>query len=125
VATRLLESAERAPDGADRALRMPELYARLQSAVWSELDGRADIAPLRREVQRDHVNRVATLLLRPGAASRADTRSIVRVQARGLLEKLRAASVRGGQSEETRAHLIDSADTLEQALNARLQRQGA
>ena len=125
VATRLLESTERAPDGAERALRMPELYARLQSAVWSELDTRAEIAPLRREVQRDHVNRIAALLLRPGAASRSDTRSIVRVQARGLLDRLRSATGRGGLSEETRAHLLDSADTLEQALNARLQRQGA
>ena len=58
VATRLLESSEKAPAGAGRALRMPELYSRLSQAVWSELDGNGDIAPLRREVQRDHVNRI-------------------------------------------------------------------
>ena len=82
VATRLLESSEKAPTGAGRALRMPELYGRLTQAVWSELDGRSiDIAPLRREVQRDHVNRIAALLIRPGGASRADTRSTVRAQA--------------------------------------------
>ena len=57
VATRLLESSEKAPVGTGRALRMPELYSRLSQAVWSELDGSGDIAPLRREVQRDHVNR--------------------------------------------------------------------
>ena len=126
VATRLLESSEKAPTGAGRALRMPELYGRLTQAVWSELDGKSgDIAPLRREVQRDHVNRIAALLIRPGSASRADTRSTVRAQARQLLERLRSASHRGGWSEETRAHLADSADTLEQALAARLQRAGA
>jgi len=126
VATRLLESTEKAPSGSGRALRMPELYARLTQAVWSELDGRGgDIAPLRREVQRDHVNRIAALLIRPGAASRADTRSIVRVQARALLERIRAASQRPGLSEESRAHLADSADTLEQAMSAKLQRSGA
>jgi hypothetical protein len=124
VATRLLESSEKSPTGAGRALRMPELYGRLTQAVWSELDGRGDIAPLRREVQRDHVNRIAGLLLRPGAASRADTRSTVRAQAKILLERIRVASHRPGLSEEARAHLADSADTLEQALSARLQRAG-
>ncbi len=79
VATRLLESSEKAPSGAGRALRMPELYTRLTQAVWSELDGSSgDIAPLRREVQRDHVNRIAAQLIRPGSSSRADTRSTVR-----------------------------------------------
>jgi hypothetical protein len=125
VATRLLESSEKAPSGTGRALRMPELYSRLTQAVWSELDGRGDIAPLRREVQRDHVNRIAGLLVRPGAAARADTRSVVRAQARDLLERIRVAGRRGGLSEEAKAHLADSADTLEQALSARLQRAGA
>ncbi len=126
VATRLLESSEKAPSGAGRALRMPELYARLTQAVWSELDGRGgDVAALRREVQRDHVNRIAALLIRPGAATRADTRSAVRALARVLLDRIRSASARPGLSEETRAHLADSVDTLEQALSARLQRSGA
>jgi hypothetical protein len=126
VATRLLESSEKAPTGTGRALRMSELYGRLTQAVWSELDGRGgDIVPLRREVQRDHVNRIAALLIRPGSASRADTRSTVRAQARLLLERIRVASHRPGLSEETKAHLADSADTLEQALSARLQRNGA
>ena len=124
VATRLLESSEKAPSGTGRALRMAELYGRLTQAVWSELDGRGDIVPLRREVQREHVNRIAVLLLRPGASSRVDTRSTVRVQARVLLERIRLASHRPGLSEEAQAHLADSADTLEQALTARLQRFG-
>jgi len=125
VATRLLESSEKAPVGTGRALRMPELYSRLSQAVWSELDGSGDIAPLRREVQREHINRISAMLLRPGASSRADTRSIVRVQAKALLERIRTASHRGGLSEEARAHLADSADSLEQAMSARLQRAGA
>ncbi len=125
VATRLLQSSEKAPNGSARALRMPELYSRLSAAVWSELDGRGDIAPLRREVQRTYIDRIAALLIRPGASNRADTRSVVRVQAKALLERIEAASKRPGLSEEARAHLADSADTLEQALNARVQRAGA
>jgi len=76
-------------------------------------------------VQRAHVNAIATLLIRPGTATRSDTRSVVRVQAKALLERIEAARRRPGLSEEARAHLADSADTLEQALNARLQRAGA
>ena len=125
LATRLLESSEKAPAGPGRALRMPELYERLTGAVWSELAGRGDIPRQRREVQRDHVNRIAAIVLRPGGASRADTRSVMRVQARSLLERLRAAKSRPGLSVEARAHVADSADTLEQALSARLQRAGA
>ncbi len=125
VATRLIESEEKAPTGTTRTLRVPELYSRLTQAIWSELQGSGDIEPLRREIQRDHVNRIAALLLHPNAATRADTRSLVRVQARGLLEAIRAAMHRRGLSDEARAHLQDSADTLAQALDARLQRAGA
>ena len=125
VATRLLESSEKAPSGSGRALRMPELYGRLTQAVWSELDARrrhraaaprgaarprqphrraAD--PSRRRDPRRHAQH------RPDAgarAARADPR----------------ASHRPGLSDETTAHLADSADTLEQAMSARLQRSGA
>ena len=79
---------------------------------------------MRRELQRDHVNRLAGLLLRPQALSRADARSLVRVQAKALARQLDAASRRRGLSPEVQAHLADSADTLNQALSARLARQG-
>ncbi|MEO8080965.1 MAG: zinc-dependent metalloprotease, partial [Caldimonas sp.] len=125
VATRLIESVEKAPSGTARALRVPELYGKLTKAVWSELKGSTDIEPLRREIQRDYVNRIAGLLLHPNSSTRADTRSLVRVQAKGLLDGIHAAEHRRGLSEEARAHLQDSADTLEQALNAKLQRAGA
>jgi hypothetical protein len=94
--------------------------------VWSELrGGNGDITSMRRELQREHVNRLATLLLKPGALSRADARSLLRVQSQELLGRIQAAAQRKGLSEEARAHLQDSADTLRQALNAPLQRQGA
>jgi hypothetical protein len=124
VAVRLLDSAEKAGTGADRALTLSELYASLTKAVWSELAGAGEIAPLRRELQREHVNRVAALLLRPQALSRADARGLLRVQARALSAQLDAASRRRGLSPEVQAHLKDSADTLNQALSARLMRAG-
>ena len=62
------------------------------------------------------------MLLRPGSAGRADARSLVRAQAQTLLVRLTAAAQRGGISADTRAHLQDSADTLSQALAAKMTR---
>ncbi len=121
VAVRLLDSEDKSPQD---ALRLSELYRRLNGAVWSELSAGGDIASLRRELQREHVNRLAGLLLRPTSLSRADARSLMRSQTQALLERVQAAARRGGLSEEAKAHLQDSADTLSQALSARLQRAG-
>lgn len=95
------------------------------------------------------MNRIAELLIRPGAQSRADARGLLRADARQLLVRIQAALKErsaapasltasaggpglpsgarkaGGLSDEARAHLADSAETLQQALAARLQRSGA
>ena len=122
VATRLLDSETKDPKD---ALRLSELFQRLGRSVWSELAGKGDIPAARRELQREHVNRVATLLLRPAALSRADARGLMRAEAQSLLERVNASLRRGGLSAESQAHLRDSADTLVQALSAKLQRAGA
>ncbi|HEY1394219.1 MAG TPA: zinc-dependent metalloprotease, partial [Methylibium sp.] len=124
VAVRILDSEAKAARGTD-AFRLSELYSRLDREVWSELAGGGDIPSLRRELQRDYVNRLSGLLLRPAALSRADARSLLRAQAQSLLARINAAGRRGGLSAEARAHLQDSAETLQQALAAKLQRTGA
>ena len=123
VAARIIDSQGKAGKPAD-AFQLSELYGRLDRDIWSELASGADITPARRELQREHLNRVAALLLRPGAASRVDARSLVRVQAQSLLARLNTASRRKGLGADTLAHLRDSADTLSQSLSAKLFRQG-
>ena len=123
LAARILDSEPKSVRSSD-AFHLAELYERLGKEVWSNL-GRGDIPPLRRELQREHVNRMASLLLRPGAYSRADARSLLRTQAQALLGRIHSALQRGGLSPESRAHLQDSADSLTQALAAPLQRAGA
>jgi hypothetical protein len=95
----------------------------LRSEVWSELAGASDITAARREIQRDHLNRIAGQLLR-ATSSRADTRSLIRAEALSLQKSLRAAVARGAGSAETRAHLQDSLDLLTEALAAKMQRAG-
>ena len=121
VSVRLLDSEDKLPKD---ALRLSELYRRLNDAVWSELSQSGDIPSLRRELQREYVTRMANQLLRPGALSRADARSLVRAQAQTLLTRLNTAAKRPGLSAEAQAHLQDSADTLQQALSAKLTRTG-
>jgi hypothetical protein len=110
-------------DSAGDALRVGELHSRLTAAVWSELGSKADIAPIRRDLQREHVNRIAIVLLRPSLASRADIRSVTRQQGQQLLSRLRSAP-RAGLSVESQAHLADSIETLQLALDAKMVRLG-
>jgi hypothetical protein len=127
VATRLLDSEgkfERTSGTEKDVFRLSELYTRLTRDVWSEVGAKGDIPAQRRELQREYVNRVSSMLLRPTGASRADARSLLRVEARGLLARIQAATRRGGLSAEARAHLLDSAESLSLALEARLQRAG-
>jgi chlorite dismutase len=68
---------------------------------------------------------MAQMLVRPGSLSRADARSLLRSEAQRMLTKIEIAAKRRGLSQEAKAHLQDSADTLAQALAAKLERLGA
>jgi hypothetical protein len=125
VAARILDSVGKA-DRPEAAFHLSELYERLNRDIWSELPKGGNISATRRELQRDHVNRVATSLVRPNPMARADARSLLRMQALQLqLQIDKALKQRVPMDAETRAHLLDSADTLAQALSAKLQRSGA
>ena len=121
VATRILENEQKV--GTGKAFRLSELYGRLTREIWSDLDTQGDIPSPRRELQREHVNRLAAQMLRP-AVSRTDARSLLRLEAQSLARRLASARSRPGLSPEARAHLEDSRETLNLALAARLQRVG-
>jgi hypothetical protein len=121
IAQRLLDSVGKFDHPAE-AFRLRELYDRLTQDIWSELQTGAPITPARRELQREHLNRLAYMALRP--ASRVDARSVLRDQTRTLLPRLEAAARRRGIDADTRAHLGDSAETLRRALTAPFPRLG-
>nr|WP_242478724.1 zinc-dependent metalloprotease [Rubrivivax gelatinosus] len=122
LAGRVLDAAAKVDHPQD-AFGLAELYGRLMREVWSELGAGSTIAPARRELQREHANRVAAALLQPSA--RADARALLRSQARTLLARLDAAAARPARRDAaTRAHLDDSAQTIRLALKARLERAG-
>ncbi|MFO1329846.1 MAG: zinc-dependent metalloprotease [Rubrivivax sp.] len=112
------------------ALEPAEVYRRVGEELWAELKaGRAVPAP-RRELQRDHVNRLAFAVLRPSPSARADARGALRREARQLLAALdqRLAPPRRGArampeaDDATRLHWQDCAESLRQALAAQIPR---
>ena len=124
LAARILDSVGQA-DRPASAFQLSELYARLSRDVWSELGSGAPISGPRRDLQREYLNRVAAALLRPDPKARADARSLLRAQAQLLQRQIGTALQRPDAFDATtRAHLRDAADTLQQALSARLPRAG-
>jgi hypothetical protein len=123
LAARLLDS-ETKYNRPTQALRLSELYDQLEADIWSELASDRDIAQPRRDLQREHVNRLAALVLRPATMTRGDARALVRGRSAALAHKLERAAQHRSLSAEARAHLVDSAETLRSALAAPLQRAG-
>ena len=121
VATRLLDSQEKVADRT-KLLRLSDLYDTLDGAIWAELRTGKEITSMRRNLQREHLRRLAGMLVKPSATAPADARSLAREGAIELQTRIRAALARGTQSKESRAHLRESYETLTEALKAPLQR---
>ncbi|MBK8321383.1 MAG: zinc-dependent metalloprotease [Betaproteobacteria bacterium] len=124
VAARLVGAGEKVAVGA-KPLPLSEVYDTLREAIWSELRTGGEIPRLRRNLQREHLLRVANALVKPSATLPADARALQRESANSLQSSLRAAAAKGGLAKETRAHLKESLDTLDRALAAPLLRAGA
>jgi hypothetical protein len=128
LAQRLEDSAPKL-DRPTLGLTPSEVYGRITRSLWSDAnnfgaDGKGDIPARRRELQRDHVNRLAVVLLRTPAGVRVDMRSTLRAEASALLPRIQAAQHRPGLSDASRLHLADCAETLRVALAAPMQRAG-
>jgi hypothetical protein len=123
VAQRIIDSEVKLDDPKG-AFRISELYGTLHRSIWSELKSGQEITPLRRNLQREHLARVAGALVHPSSGMPADARALLRQDARALRDELKQASVRTSQSKETQAHIAESLSTLDEALKAPLQRQG-
>ena len=123
VAQRLLDS-EAKLDDPTQALKLSELYATLHRSIWSELKSGKDIPLLRRNLQREHANKLATALLRPAATMPADARALFRADTRALRAELAAAGGRKSYSPAAKAHIDEMTAMLDEALKASIVRQG-
>lgn len=123
VLTQILDSSEKNLPKS-RSLGLPEIWAKVEQSVWSELAQPGEIPPLRRDLQREYLNRMVNLLLKPSSLSRADARALLRAQAHNLHNRLQVALKRTGRGAETTAHLRDCQEMLQEALGAKMIQQG-
>ncbi|MEO7761142.1 MAG: zinc-dependent metalloprotease, partial [Casimicrobiaceae bacterium] len=115
VARRVVETPLRYSDE-KMALSLSELYDTVQDTIWSELRTNADIDPMRRNLQREHLKRLASTLVRATPNVHADARALQRENARRLLAQIKTVQSRPSpaMSKEARAHLADCANTLDE-----------
>ena len=123
VLARMLDS-EIKVSKADQALTLNELFVALRTSIWSELKSGGSIPGPRRDLQREHLRRVATVLTRPSPTTPSDAVALFREEAKLLSAQIKTAAGRGNRDASTRAHLTEAAGTLDEALKAPLVRQG-
>jgi hypothetical protein len=124
VMTRLLDS-ETTDKQSAQALTLDELLTTLQNSIWSELKTGASIPGPRRDLQREHLRRMVNVLTRPAPTTPADARAMLREEAKQLSAQIKVAAANGNRERDTRAHLSEAANTLDEALKAPIIRQGA
>ncbi|MDF2466528.1 MAG: hypothetical protein K0Q43_4763, partial [Ramlibacter sp.] len=79
TARRLLDLPAYVPEGKRKNLiSLNEVYETVQRSIWSELATGAEIDRLRRNLQREHIKRLQTLLTRGSAAMPPDALSLLR-----------------------------------------------
>ena len=123
TASRLLDLPAYIPEGQRKGLiSLSEVYGTVQKSIWAELKSGVEIERLRRNLQREYLKRLQTVLVRSPANLPPDALSLARLHATQLQGELRAAVAKGGLSVESRAHLADSLGSLNEALRATMQR---
>lgn len=127
---RVYDNEFRVPADQD-SLTLPELLTTVTTAVWTELDAKAEgeysprkplISSLRRNLQREHLERLITLTL-PGSSQGAAGRTISTLaseQLRQIVKKIDAAQAAAADKHDpyTTAHLSQAKERINKALDA-------
>jgi len=127
LAERLLDNRDKTRDRETKPLLPQEVHARLMMTIWKaplasqkalDPQGAANL----RDLQREHVSRLAAMWLRP-SSNRADVRALVWQQTQQLQRWLALAS-RRESDPEAKSHLTSCLETLQSALRANVVRAG-
>ncbi len=127
---RVYDNEFRVPADQD-SLTLPELLSTVTTGVWTELDAKAEgnysarkpmISSLRRNLQREHLERLIDLTL-PGNAQGAAGKTISTLaseQLRQIVKKIEAAQAAAADKHDpyTTAHLSQAKDRITKALDA-------
>ncbi len=127
---RVYDNEFRVPADQD-TLTLPELLTTVTGSVWGELEAKAEgkysareprVSSLRRNLQREHLERLIDLTL-PGNGSSAASRAISMLaseQLRQIVRKIEAAQSAAADRHDpyTTAHLAQAKQRIEKALDA-------
>ena len=126
---RVYDNEFRAMDDED-VLTVPEVLTTVRDSVWTELDGGPQgaytardpyITSLRRNAQREHLNRLIDLSMPSGSGwYTAPVSNLSRMQLRELKGTIDSAMRRKGSDLDpySRAHLAEASSLIDRALNA-------
>jgi hypothetical protein len=103
VAQRIIDSEVKLDDPKS-GFRLSELYVSLHRSIWSELKTGQEITPLRRNLQREHLARMANALVRTSPSMPADARALLRQDARLLRDEPRPCQPRQPGRRNAGAH---------------------
>jgi hypothetical protein len=128
--SRVFDNEFRTPSDQD-ALTLPEVLNTVRGAAWTELDNvdaakkysdrQPLVSSLRRNLQREHVDRLMDLANNKlgGAPAAKPISDLAATQLTELRDKLKAASGNGNLDNYTRAHFSENAARITKALEAR------
>jgi hypothetical protein len=127
---RVYDNEMRLPAEVD-ALTLPELLGTIGQAVWSELeedcpenrnDRKPMISSLRRNLQREHMQRLLDLVLETSddTAAYKPISNLARMELRSLSDRIKASLDKCGNKMDayTRAHLTETKERVDRALEA-------
>ncbi len=127
--TRVYDSELKVPSDQD-TITVPEIMTKTISAIWSELNDGPDgktytnrqpyISSIRRSLQRQHLNILLNLAVaQPDGRMPSDVHAVTRLKLKGLSEQIALVLKNGtGLDDFCRAHLSESKDRIEKALDA-------
>lgn len=111
--------------GAESMVTIPEVMADVSRAVWSEVwvsTAVRSAEPVRRDLQRAHLDQMTQMLVRPAPRTPADARSVARRQLTDLDRRLRLAQAAAPNLPISMlAHLEESRARIAKALTAGLE----
>jgi hypothetical protein len=131
----------------DKPLQMSEVFRMLTDSVWSELAaepkedaGKLGLSTIRRNLQREHLRRLTSIVLGPSRSSYydlyayvsfvggsssypPDARSLARLHLKEIQQRIKANLDVANREidDETKAHLDECQETIQKVLDARIQ----
>ena len=100
---------------------MQELFSRLRTVIWSELETGSTINSFRRNLQREHLRHLTHLVLDPGTTPE-DARSLARADLNVLGQDVGRAMGSDEIDAYTNAHLDEVKSRIEATLAAEVNR---